>query len=752
MSNSLRDMFVGIQFDDGASKAIDRIDDKMDELERGFIKFGTKVDKSGQGLKTMGSAGIKTTNNISNGFNKSENKVTGFVNKVDASKYSLKNVGSEGERTSRKIKSGMDSGAQSVEKLNRNVKDAGGGFGRLKETVMGVGTALGIVGLVNKGIGMVKSSLDNAINRVDTLAGFPVIMEKMGFSAELAESSINKLSEGIQGLPTTLDGIVGSTQTLSLMTGDLDKATDTALALNNAFIASGSDSNDAARGLDQYTKMLSKNKVESDSWSTLQETMGYALNKTAESFGFAGKSAQNDLYTALKKGKLSFDDFNKRIIELSGGVGGFAEIAKDGSAGIGTSFSNMKTAVTRGTAGIIQSVQGLLADTSFGSIENVIGMIGKNFNKGLGYISDGIKSIDGERLGAQLTSGFKAVKSVAIPTFGIIKDGIGWFNNNKEITIAGLSGIAAGFASLKVISIVNGLMRAYQASAFASTVATHGLNAALRANPIGLVVTGIGLLVAGGVALYRNFDTVKTKTIELWGKLNENPFTSFLLNLNPVIVAGKILYQNFDKIKSSFNNFKNAITNFEVPGWVSSIGGAISGAASKVAGMVNGSHATGLENVPFDGYRAELHKGESVLTASQSAYLRDAGILTANSDGTPSINPISPSIPSPPFSETFPSTGVLSGNSDDSKQNHSLGGLIGKAMPLNEPVDNDDSVGSSTINNDHTKNIQVSVPIELVIQGNADDSSIQKLMAMLPAEVKRVIEEIFREKLATRGG
>ena len=42
----------------------------------------------------------------------------------------------------------------------------------------------------------------------------------------------------------------------------------------------------------------------------------------------------------------------------------------------------------------------------------------------------------------------------------------------------------------------------------------------------------------------------------------------------------------------------------------------------KVIEQFDGSHAAGLDNVPFDGYRAELHKGELVATASQAPAVR----------------------------------------------------------------------------------------------------------------------------------
>ncbi|WGT37685.1 hypothetical protein QH639_17860 [Lysinibacillus sp. 1 U-2021] len=227
----------------------------------------------------------------------------------------------------------------------------------------------------------------------------------------------------------------------------------------------------------------------------------------------------------------------------------------------------------------------------------------------------------------------------ASTAFGGFKNGISWMIDNKELVIATTAGIAGASATFKVISTVNTLMTAYQASTFASTVATQGFNAALRANPIGMVVTGVGLLIAGGVALYQNWETVKTKAIQLWQVIDNNPILSFLTGpIGMLIKAGVTIYQNWDTITNNFNRFKNAITNFKLPGWVTSIGSTIGKAAGAVGNFISGSHATGLESVPYDGYVAELHKNEAVLTAQQSNTLRSMGILSSNSDGTPSID------------------------------------------------------------------------------------------------------------------
>lgn len=54
-----------------------------------------------------------------------------------------------------------------------------------------------------------------------------------------------------------------------------------------------------------------------------------------------------------------------------------------------------------------------------------------------------------------------------------------------------------------------------------------------------------------------------------------------------------------------------------------------------VEATIDGSHASGLSYVPYDGYIAELHKGESVLTAEEAAAYR-AGISSGNASGNAS--------------------------------------------------------------------------------------------------------------------
>nr|DAP70289.1 MAG TPA: minor tail protein [Caudoviricetes sp.] len=143
---------------------------------------------------------------------------------------------------------------------------------------------------------------------------------------------------------------------------------------------------------------------------------------------------------------------------------------------------------------------------------------------------------------------------------------------------------------------------------------------------------------------------IKNLFIKLWDTAVQffNNF-GFLL-LGPIgifIKLGTVVHENWDliknKISSIFESFKNTIKNLaeQIKSFFAKpfeyMSEAIAGAKEKVldfarkipgvkylvgekenVAKVNGSHANGLNYVPFDGYIAKLHKGERVLTKDEN--------------------------------------------------------------------------------------------------------------------------------------
>lgn len=234
---------------------------------------------------------------------------------------------------------------------------------RVKSIVAGVG----VTKVIGASMNVLSSSLDGAINRFDTMQSYPKVMKSLGFSVEQSQKSVAKLNQSVQGLPTSLADVVTTSKSLSAVTGNIDKATDTTIALNHAFLASGSSSEDASRGLQQYSQMLAKGTVDMQSWRTLQETMAPALTKVSKKLGIAGGDA-NELYEALQNGTITFDQFNDAMIECDTETGGFADTALEASKGIKTSMTNIKSAVQNLEQGFMSAMNNMLKSKAMGGL------------------------------------------------------------------------------------------------------------------------------------------------------------------------------------------------------------------------------------------------------------------------------------------------------------------------------------------------------------------------------------------------
>lgn len=350
-------------------------------------------------------------------------------------------------------------------------------------SILDIAKGIGVFKLIDNAIGLVTSSLGGAIDRFDTLNKYPVVMQALGYSAEEVDKSMNKLTDGIDGLPTSLDEIVSSAQQLAISTGDLQKGTDTAVALNNAFLASGASAADASRGAQQYQQMLSKGEVDLQSWRSLLETMPIAMDKVSKSFSDQGVNSANDLYDALKKGDITFDDFNNRLIKLNDGVGGFAELAKKNSAGIRTSFSNIKTAVVKGLANVITAIDEGMQNAGLGSIA-------ENFDKIKGAVNVAFKAITDSIPPAIsfLTTLWDTIK----PFLPLIVAVIGYISIYQ-----GVMGTAR-----KAVELYNGAQKM--------------MNVLMNLNPIGLIIAAVIALVAGFIYLWNTSEDFRNFWIGLW--------------------------------------------------------------------------------------------------------------------------------------------------------------------------------------------------------------------------------------------
>ncbi|MDC2829905.1 tape measure protein [Limosilactobacillus mucosae] len=420
-----------------------------------------------------------------------------------------------------------------IDKSKQTAPAGSTGAGGIKQ----LASSLGLVAIGAKAFNVLSDSIGGAVERFDTLNKFPVVMQALGYSARDTAKSTAILKKGVDGLPTTLQDVTSVAQQLAPLTGSATKASKSAIALNNAFLASGASVADSSRGLQQYTQMLSTGKVDMMSWRTLMETMPIALRKVANSFGFTGKSAEQDLFKALQSGQITMDQLNDRFIKLNKGQNGFAELAKKNSAGIMTSFTNLKNSVKNNLAEMLTDIDKGFKNAGLGSIAQVLDSMKSTVNGAF------------QAIGPAVTAG----TSVAITAFkvllAVVKGLFSFISQNRSWLAPLAVGVASFLGTIKVLTVgikgVQAVIKGFETvKAFTSMIAEgktaigmfKNLAAAMSINPWVLLVAAIAAVVAGLVYFF-----TQTKV----GRALWSGFVSFLVGLwNQLVTTATTVWNN----------------------------------------------------------------------------------------------------------------------------------------------------------------------------------------------------------------
>lgn len=273
------------------------------------------------------------------------------------------------------------------------------------------------------------------------------------------------------------------------------------------------------------------------------------------------------------------------VIQTEMGITGTT--AKEASSTIQGSLSSMKSAWQNLTVGIADEnadIEGLInrfVDSVVTVGQNLIPRIEQIF-LGIGTLIQKLAPVIGEAL-PQLIS-------TVLPSL-----------------------LSAGFSLL--MGLIDGIMDNLDALIEAAFQVIDMLLDGIIDNLPRIVTMGIELIGKLAVGLIQAIPSLVSKVPELIGALAQG-FVDF---------SGKVVEIGINLVKSLWDGIKQMWKN--VVSWAGNAISNLFGGKNKVDvavnGKVNGSHASGLDYVPFNGYIAELHKGEMVVPAAEARQMRN---------------------------------------------------------------------------------------------------------------------------------
>jgi len=346
------------------------------------------------------------------------------------------------------------------------------------------------------------------------------------------------------------------------------------------------------------------------------EAIGLFANDT-QLAAYASKELGQDWKTLDEKGKqLARIDFAKSMQEAAGAtgqasresdsytnqLGNLKQIWTDLKAKLGTPILATAIASIKGLADMVKNVD---TDAIIKGFKNFGSYVVDVFTPIVSAVKDNFKEMFGGGMDTStLSTAFEKVKTAISGAGEVIKSittALGWFIDKFDFLIVG---VLAGVLTFKAIAAAQALwttaIGVWSAVTKAAAAVQLAFNAVLSANPIGIVVLAIGALVAIGILLYKNWDTVtaflskswemiKTTASSVWDSLK----TYFSNTWNSIKEKAVSL---FESLKTWFNNTWNSIKT--------GISNVWNGIKSFLSSVWNGIVAVG--KAVWDGFKTYL--------------------------------------------------------------------------------------------------------------------------------------------------
>lgn len=490
--------------------------------------------------------------------------------------------------------------------------------------------------VLSSGINVIRNQISDAVYRADTLNRFPKVMEMMGYSAEDAAKSVEKLREGVKGIPTSLADVVSGTQRLAAITKDVDKASDWTLAISDAMLITTGDVNVASNAMDQFMKMIASGRVDGQNWNTVMEAASPIMNELAQSLGYTGAEIGGDFYTALQKGTLSIDDMMTALVQLDkeggNGLESLHKRVETSTGGIQATITNLQQTIANAIVSIIQDIGSENIEAIINTIKEGLVSVVNLIGKVIIFIKDNwdwLKYVGGAIVAFFASATLvKAILKVKDVVTGLGKAIHGLFGKaaqttlakNAESTFKGIGqGISNALVSLKdiLVNAVNVIMEPIKAllkgvaeaiagffKAFASPdvalgAAMFAIAAASIAAAIFLIGTAIGAIMPALTDLLNNIiipiaQFIADTVLNLINTLTE---ATIRLTNEALIPLGTFLVNSFAVILQTITNMITGLTQGALIPLINTLSGAFINIVRTVGDILNNVLRSALEGI-----------------------------------------------------------------------------------------------------------------------------------------------------------
>lgn len=480
-----------------------------------------------------------------------------------------------------------------------------------------VGVAkVGFAALATAAVGataLIVKNIDGAIKRIDDLVAFPRVLKALGISGEEAEAATTKLSDSLQGLPTSLSQGTRGVQGFITAGLDVNKATDAFLAFNNAMLAAGVEAGTADQTMRQLNQALSRGRIDGAEWNSIAANIPTVLQALSKESGKTTAELR-ELYSQNPQALI--DEIIRLNEEGSGAMASLEEQARNATGGIGTAFANVDNAIQRAIQNIVTNLGSGSLEAGQQKISAFISNFGTAFGGALIKIGDGLGI---------------AIQAIQL-TMGFLKPLTDYISQNKQV-------VDVLNTTLLVLASI------FLGAVIAAIVATTAVIAAI----VGYIQFSIGV-----------WTWLMTTAVDVWKAISNWAAKAYNQVVATWSAAAGFFGGVFNGIVSFFAQLPGRISSFFNSAWSSARGvwssasgffsgvvGGIVGVFAAIPGRISSFFSTALSQIksifsPSALISAGVALIDGLISGITSGFNKAKGVVKGKLDDLRGLFPFSP--------------------------------------------------------------------------------------------------------------